>query len=184
MPIGWVAAGTFLVVWLLLASSMVYFAIEGISAFAMRLWAFRHGPLVFRERRPSLGLQRRTNGTQLTRSGRFRVVGPNVIVFCFGRSWFGLRFRTPMPIKGTIVWRDGFAEISGRMPVGAILVPSFWLLTATVWSFIAALSVHGDWRWLWVIPAAGVFAFVSGPVFLPLEKRRALKVADEVLQVA
>jgi len=184
MPIGWVGAAAFLFAWLLLLGSMVYFAIEATSAFAMRSWAFRHGLLVLRERRPSPGLQRRTNETQFTRSGRFRVVGPNMVVFCFGRSWFGFRFRTMVPIKGTIVWRDGFAEISGRMPVGSILVPSFWFLGATVWSFVAALSVHGDWRWLWVIPAAGACAFVWGPAFLPLEKRRALKAADEVLQVA
>jgi len=181
MPIGSVAAATFLFAWLLLVGSMVYFAIEAISFFAMRSWAFRHGLLVLRERRRS-GLQRRSNGTQLTRSGRFRVVGPNVVVFCFGRTWFGFRFRTPVPIKGTIVWRDGFAEISGRIPAGAILVPSFWFLGVTVWSFVAAFSVHGNWRWLWVMPAAGVFAFVWGPAFLPLEKRRALKVADEILQ--
>lgn len=182
MPIGPVGAAAFLLVWLLLVGAMGYLAVEAFSFFAMRPWAFRRGPVVLRERRQSSGPHARNDSIQFTQSGRFRIIAPNVAVFCFGRGWLSLRLRTMVPIKGTIVWRDGFAEISGRIPVGSVLVPSLWLLGATVWSFTVIFSPDGSWEWFWTVPAAAAFAFIWGPAFLPIEKRRALKVADEILQ--
>lgn len=182
MPIGPVGAAAFLLVWLLLVGAMGYLMVEAFSFFAMYPWAFRHGPVVLRERRPSSGRQEGNDKVQFTQSGRFRLIAPNVAIFCYGRGWLDIRFRTMVPIKGTIVWRDGFADISGRLPIGSVLVPSFWLLGATVWSLMVTFSPDGGWKWLGVVPAAAAFVFIWGPAFLPLERRRVLKVADEILQ--
>jgi len=46
------------------------------------------------------------------------------------------------------------------------------------------LCPQGSWKFLWVLPAAVAFGFLMGPIFLPLEKRRALRVADEILRAA
>ena len=95
-----------------------------------------------------------------------------------------MRLRTAVSIKGTIEWRDGSAEISGRLPVGTLLVSGFWLLCAAVWSIVAVFARQGSWKFLWVLPAAVAFGFLTGPIFLPLEKRRALRVADKILRAA
>ena len=183
MAIGPVGAVPFIVAWVLLVASMVYSVVEAASFFALQPWAFRHGPIVLRQHCLSPNQVGRTSrAIQLTESGRFRFIEPNRAVFCFGRNWFGTRLRTAVPIKGTIEWRDGSAEISGRLPVGTLLVSCFWLLCAAVWSILAAFSRQGSWKFLWVLPAAAAFGFLMGPTFLPLEKRRALKVADEILR--
>ena len=181
---GPVGATAFVVVWLLFASSILYWVIEGLSFFALRPWAFRHGPLVLRQRRPSPNFAPcSSDAIRLTKSGRFRFSGPNTAVFCFGRNWLGIRFRTMVPIKGTIEWRDGSAEICGRLPAGTVVVLTCWLLAAAVWSTLAVFAPQGSWKFLWVLPVAAALAFVMGPAFLPLERRRALQVADEILRV-
>ena len=180
VPVG---AAAFIAAWVLLVASMVYSVVEGVSFFALQPWAFRHGPIVLRQHCLSPNQAARTSrAIQLTESGRFRFIEPNMAVFCFGRSWFGTRLRTAVSIKGTIEWRDGSAEISGRLPVGTLLVSCFWLLCASVWSIVAAFARQGSWKFLWVLPAAVAFGFLMGPIFLPLEKRRALRVADEILR--
>jgi hypothetical protein len=182
VPVG---AAAFIVAWVLLVASMVYSVVEGVSFFALQPWAFRHGPIVLRQHCLSPNQAACTSrAIQLTESGRFRFVEPNMAVFCFGRSWFGMRLRTAVSIKGTIEWRDGSAEIFGRLPVGTLLVSCFWLLCAAVWSILAAFARQGSWKFLWVLPAAVAFGFLMGPIFLPLEKRRALRVADEILRAA
>src|ERR1044071_3244292 len=95
MAIGPVGAAVFIVAWVLLVASMVYSVVEGVSFFVLQPWVFRHGPIVLRQHRLSPNLAARTSRTiQLTESGRFRFIEPNMAVFCFGRSWFSTRLRT------------------------------------------------------------------------------------------
>lgn len=162
-------------------ASMVYSVVEAIAAFRLQPWPYRRGFVVLSESRPSAVPPPFQQATRLTESGRYRMLSPDSAIFCSGRQLFGFRFNTSVPVRGTIRWADGRAEITGRMPSGAPWAWASWTLAVIAFTLVAERGPrNGPFHW-WFLPVGMLFMLVTGPAFIPFEKRRAMTVATEVL---
>jgi len=172
----------FVVIWFGIAAAMLYNLIETAAFFTLKSWAYARGPVVLRASLPAAA-PARADGTRVTAAGRYRFVGPGVALFCFGRGWLSPHLRTLLPVKGVITWSAGRAEIVGRASeAGMILIALLAAEAGLGWSLLV-LGPHGIRGLWWILPAALAFIVLIGPVWLSVERRRALQVAREILAV-
>ncbi len=117
-----------------------------------------------------------------TENGKFKFVSQKECLFFQKIKWWGFRLHTPFPLKGKIRWRNGIAEIEGRIPLGTSVFLGAWVIGWTA----GALMLLGSDSAAFFISALGVFiagwVFAGGMYFLcvPYEIRRAKRIVTEL----
>jgi hypothetical protein len=162
-------------------ASILYGVVESIAAFRLRPWPYRRGLVVLSESRPSAAPPPFREEVQLTASGRYRMLAPDAAIFCFGRQLFSFRFNTTVPVRGTIRWTEGRAVVTGRLPSEMPWVWASWVGFAAAFGIMAALSPKNGPSIWWFLPLSVAFMLLTGPALIPFEKRRASRVAAEIL---
>ena len=117
-----------------------------------------------------------------TENGKFKFVYEKECLFFQKLKWWSFRLYTPFPLKGKIRWRNGIAEIEGRIPLGTSVFLGAWVIGWTA----GALMVLGSNSAAFFFGALGVFivgwVFAGGMYFLsiPYEIRRAKSIVTEL----
>jgi hypothetical protein len=158
------------------------FEFVAVSRFAH--FPFRFGKLVYFESEAiplpaeSIDMQKVIK----TENGKFKFVTQKECLFFQKLKLWGFRLYTPFPLKGKIRWRNGSAEIEGRIPLGTSLFLGAWVIG---WTAGAAMLLNSGSA-AFFISAPGVFivgwVFAGGVYFLsiPYEIRRAKSMVTEL----
>jgi hypothetical protein len=117
-----------------------------------------------------------------TENGKFRLVNEKECLFFEKLKLWPFRFPTPFPLKGKIRWRNGIAEIEGRIPLGTSVFLGSWFIIWTAGAFMVLASdpaaffsgVIGIFIFGWLV--AGGLYFLS----IPYEIRRAKSIVAEL----
>ena len=75
-----------------------------------------------------------------TENGKFRFVNEKECLFFEKLKLWPLRFPTLFPLKGKIRWRNGIAEIEGRIYLGTSVFLGSWFIIWTVGAFMVLAS--------------------------------------------
>ncbi len=159
-----------------------YGVYEFISMHRLSPFVFRTGRVVFAESRVVLLDPSRValNAVQTTENGKFKFITPQECLFCQQFRLFNFRLHTPFPLKCTVRWRDGLAQVEGRIPVGPTVFLAAWLCGWTLGGLGVAVKEGVG------IAALGFtvigLAFAAGMYFVsvPLEIRRARGILREM----
>jgi hypothetical protein len=146
-----------------------------------RFWprVFGTGIRVLQETR-SLPLPTLTVGSEFeTKSGKFKIIAPQLCFFRRRMRWLDFDVHTPFPIKGSLRWNGSRAAIEGRIPVFTTLFFAAWLVGWTIGTAIAAFEpgqLVGGGAFLFL-----GWAFAAGMCLLsiPFEIRRAKRILRE-----
>ena len=117
-----------------------------------------------------------------TENGKFRFVNEKECLFFEKLKLWPFRFPTLFPLKGKIRWRNGIAEIEGRIHLGISVFLGSWFIIWTAGAFMALASdpaaffsgVIGIFIFGWLV-AGGIY-FLS----IPYEIRRAKSIVAEL----
>ncbi len=105
--------------------------------------------------------------------GKFEFISPNECLFISHPHFLQIfRFHTPFPYKGSVIWTEKGASISGRLPIGTTLFFLFWLIG---WS-IGTFKLNDISFFLTGILFIGVMIAIS----LPIERKRMIQMIDEL----
>ena len=118
-----------------------------------------------------------------TENGKFKFVNEKECLFFERLKLWPFRFHTPFPLKGKIRWRNGIAEIEGRIYLGISGFLGSWLIIWTAMAFMILVSdpaaFFGD-----VVLSIFILGWLiaGGTYFLsiPYEIRRAKSVVAEL----
>ena len=116
-----------------------------------------------------------------TASGKFKVINDTTALFRYNQPLISFRVNTPLPFKGVIELKDGFAHISARIPLAQTIFMGIWLTGWTAGGlgiaifgegnrFMGLLFLVGGWGGLGAMLGYGYF----------LEKKRLLIVLSEI----
>lgn len=117
-----------------------------------------------------------------TENGKFKFVNEKECLFCERIKLWPFSFYPPFPLKGKIRWRNGIAEIEGRIYLGISGFLGSWLIIWTAMALMISVSypvaffnelLIGYFIFGWLI--AGGTYFLS----IPYEIRRAKSVVAE-----
>src|SRR5262249_31971162 len=153
----------------------------GESIGMWRFWprVFETGFRVLQEAR-SLPLPTLAVGSEFeTKSGKFKIIAPQLCFFRRGMSWLNVDFHTPFPVKGSLRWNGSWAVIEGRIPVSTTLFLAAWLVGWTIGMAIVASkpgNLVGGLAYLFL-----GWTFTAGICLLsiPFEIRRATRILRE-----
>ena len=117
-----------------------------------------------------------------TENGKFRFVNEKECLFFEKLKLWPFRFPTLFPLKGKIRWRNGIAEIEGRIYLGISVFLGSWFIIWTAGAFMVLASdpaaffsgVIGIFIFGWLV-AGGIY-FLS----IPYEIRRAKSIVAEL----
>jgi hypothetical protein len=170
----------FLAIWLLLILGLLLCVAEDIARISLREWAFRRGFIVLRATLPAtIGPPVFREGIHVTKSARYRLTTPDTALFSYRSPKLGRGLHTPVVLKGRIKWSGSSAEVVGRLPVALVVFQGAWVGLAV--TFGLAVGFQEQMRVLWVVPLAIAFALLTGPAWIPFEKRRSMKAAAEII---
>lgn len=117
-----------------------------------------------------------------TASGHYKVINENQLLFRYDYKFFDFRFKTPFPLKGSVVITDGQALITARTPLVMSIFAIFWLLGWTALNALAAYKSEIKIEPVFFLLMGWIFFLIMIYVSLYVEKKRLLKVLDEVLR--
>jgi len=153
----------------------------GESVGMWRFWprVFEIGVRVLQEAR-SLPLPTLAVGSEFeTKSGKFKIIAPQLCFFRMRMSCMNADLHTPFPIKGSLRWNGSRVAIEGRIPVFTTLFLAAWLVAWTIGMAIVASkpgNLVGGVAYLFL-----GWAFTAGICLLsiPFEIRRAMRILRE-----
>ena len=173
----------FCAAWVIGVLSWFFAIFESIAVSRFAHLPFGFGKLVYLESEaiPLPAESIRMQQVIKTENGKLKFVSQKECLFFPKFKWWGFRLYTPFPVKGKIRWRNGMAEIEGRIPLGISVFLGAWVVGWTA----GALMVLGSDSAAFFI-SLGVFiagwVFAGGMYFLcvPYEIRRAKTIVIEL----
>jgi hypothetical protein len=117
-----------------------------------------------------------------TENGKFKFVNEKECLFFEKLKLWPFRFPTFFPLKGKIRWRNGIAEIEGRIPLGTSVFLGSWFIIWTVGAFMVLASDPAAFFTEVVVIFIMGWLFAGGIYFLsiPYEIRRAKSIVAEL----
>jgi hypothetical protein len=115
-----------------------------------------------------------------TDNAKFKFINNQRCVFREKTSWFSFKWHTPFPLKGSVTFKNEIAHVEGRLPLGATIFFSAWLMAWTVGSIGAGIQggnlIVSIFMLLlgWGVAAAMYFPSAAR------EKKRLLVLYDEI----
>ena len=117
-----------------------------------------------------------------TENGKFRFVNEKECLFFEKLKLWPFRFPTFFPLKGKIRWRNGIAEIEGRIYLGISVFLGSWFIIWTAGAFMVLASDSAAFFSEVLVIFIMGWLFAGGIYFLsiPYEIRRAKSVVAEL----
>jgi len=173
----------FLLCWVIGILSWFYGVWEFIGIWRLRESAFRRGKMVisFSETVPLF--HRVLNPTEIvtTKSGQFRFVDCDTIIFSERRALFDFRLHTPFPIKGYLRRVGETSVVEGKLPLGTTIFFLAWgmgfLVSQTMMIFFSGVSTNEVLRFS-LVPLVIMSISSFGSIFY--EIRQAKKIVQEI----
>ena len=91
-----------------------------------------------------------------TENGKFKFVNEKECLFFERLKLWPFRLHTPLPVKGKIRWRNGMAEIEGRIHLGISLFIGSWFI---LWTAMAFMVLASDPAVFFSAVGLGIFLF-------------------------
>lgn len=164
--------------WFVGAAAWFLSLAEAIATWRFWGWAYRLGPCVLRETRPSA----RQSGivavgqTLETPHGKFKLVQANRFLFRARAGAFGAW--TPFPVMGSLQAHERHSEVEGRIPLFPTLFVGAWLVGWSGGSTLALATPGGRWVGFgFLLVGVGVGALMA--FLIRLEVRRARRLLEE-----
>jgi hypothetical protein len=170
------AAGLFVAAWVVGVAAWFLGIAEMIATARFVPEVYRIGPCLLRAqvaiRRPIW--PRSTAPTGKTASGRFKISGPEEVLFRPHMLGFGIQ--TPFPVKGIVRWRGVQANVEGRPLLASVVFFGAWLVGWTMGGMLALASPAAGAQGLLflLIGWLGCGAIVSFSLWFELRKARAI----------
>ena len=138
-----VAVGLFIAAWVVGVAACFLGIAKMIAMARFVPKVYRMGPCLLRAqvaiRRPIW--PRSTAPTGETASGRFKILGPEEVLF--RPRVVGLGIHTPFPFKGIVRWQGVQANVEGRPLLASIVFFGAWLVG---WTMGGMLALHRPLR--------------------------------------
>lgn len=117
-----------------------------------------------------------------TENGKFKFVNEKECLFFERLKLWSFRFPTLFPLKGKIRWRNGIAEIEGRIYLGISVFLGSWFIIWTAGAFMVLASDSAAFFSEVLVIFIMGWLFAGGIYFLsiPYEIRRAKSVVAEL----
>jgi hypothetical protein len=165
-----VGAGLALVAWVLTI-------VEVMLTARFNEASYRLGPALvsFSQPAPGLKLDATVGAIRSIPGGQFKVLSPEKVLFRPDLVFFAPVAQTPFSLKGTLQVGNGMAQVTGRVPLGSVLLFAGWLLAwMSAFAFFTGPNPgRMPMLWMWGLGLVLGGSFVS--FSLTIERRRFLR---------